>query len=442
MTLEALKSVDPAVEHVAQLIARLDRCFVLGFARLGDEQLDALESLSRTFTGTPLGGALEEAFSAIESGAFSEQQFVVLAAARAALQGAQHDALVAQAEAALGRSATASEPSAGEPVELPGPVSVWCESARQWLVEIALSGFMQLESATLRPFAATLEQLQGAPEAVRQAALLTGLLNELDASLPVASLDVVPTYRWVDLWSRAMLACVKPPPVPSSEPVSGTLEVLGVDLRHHASFASIVAWCVLNEERVVTVSLSAYKVDVIVGSEIWDVFPEGGALFKALSRGKTLNIKDMELRSTGELIWDADAVSEDGKSSALGQAERLFAPDASGLTGLKLLGFDRHPVQVAVPVFLSDYKVKDGVIDGELAVAASRMCSSSELDMKSVEKSSALFGLLRFDGDAWSVQPLRVQAGKSEVYTGSSAAQSKSASLKTLQGFANKLLRA
>src|SRR5205823_2905039 len=138
---------------------------------------------------------------------FVEQHFVALAAARTAIQGAQHDALRQQAAAALGRTITNDtlEAPAVAVGELPGPIKVWQESTRHWLMELALAGFKQLEYQTLAPFSATLEQLQGEPSMSRLAALLTGFLHELLDSMPVAALPSVPAYRWVDLWARAMI---------------------------------------------------------------------------------------------------------------------------------------------------------------------------------------------------------------------------------------------
>ena len=48
----------------------------------------------------------------------------------------------------------------------------------------------------------------------------------------------MPVYRWADLWTRAMVASLRPAGTPAGRKVSGTLSVLGVDLRHHGYFVS------------------------------------------------------------------------------------------------------------------------------------------------------------------------------------------------------------
>src|SRR5205085_10559496 len=166
MGLHELQTVPEDVRHATEVIAGLDRCFLVGFGRLGPEQAEALQALRRICTGTPLERPVGTAVEALGRNEFVEAHFVALAAARAAIQGAQYDALRAQAARALGRPAeggAADGPPAGEAGEVPGPVRVWQESTRHWLMELALAGFKQLEDQTLAPFAATLEQIQGEP---------------------------------------------------------------------------------------------------------------------------------------------------------------------------------------------------------------------------------------------------------------------------------------
>src|SRR5262245_41420879 len=105
MSLADLAAPPAAVADAAALIDRLDQAFSGGFARLAEEHLLALEAIQHAFAGTPLSSAVQSAVEGISRSEFLDKHFLVLAAARAALQGAQHDALVAQAAAALGRPA-------------------------------------------------------------------------------------------------------------------------------------------------------------------------------------------------------------------------------------------------------------------------------------------------------------------------------------------------
>src|SRR5438105_1873572 len=151
MSLKELAELPPGVSAVADTVAALDRCFLVGFGRLGPEQNQALQSLGRILTGTPLETPVADALAAVGRNEFVDRHFAALAAARAALQAAQYDALRTQANTALGRkiSEKPAEQSYSTPTEAAGSLGVWQESTRNWLMELALAGFQQLEESTL-----------------------------------------------------------------------------------------------------------------------------------------------------------------------------------------------------------------------------------------------------------------------------------------------------
>jgi hypothetical protein len=129
MGLKELLTVPEGVRRAAAVIAGLDRCFVVGFGRLGPEQAQALQALGRICAGTPLKDVVGAAVEALARNEFVERNFAALAAARAALQGAQYDALREQAAEALGRTppdGAAAEPSAAD---VPDALKVWQGSA-------------------------------------------------------------------------------------------------------------------------------------------------------------------------------------------------------------------------------------------------------------------------------------------------------------------------
>src|SRR5947209_5787761 len=127
MSLQALLAVPENVRQAGAVVAALDRCFVVGFGRLGPEQHAALQALERVCAGTPLGGAVKNAVAALGRSEFVDRHFAALAAARAALQGAQYDALRAQARTALGRGVEATNGFAPAPPPEEGPIASWQE---------------------------------------------------------------------------------------------------------------------------------------------------------------------------------------------------------------------------------------------------------------------------------------------------------------------------
>ncbi len=442
MSLQTLLSIPDPVRQTEEVLAGLDRCFLIGFGRLGPEQHDALRSLTRICAGTPLGQPVEKAVAALGRSEFLDRHFVVLAAARAALQAAQYDALREQARTALGRPTAAAPPpdgggSPGKLTEESGPIGVWQESARNWLMELALAGFQQLEAQTIFPFLATLEQLQGEPRTIRLAALLTGFLNELLDSMPVSALPAIPLYRWADLWTRGMLASAAPPLPPAGRKVSGRFTFLGADLHTHGFFVSCDCYGLLEEtggaNRIARLTLSAYKVSVVDGSDLWSCLPNvAGDPLRGLSQHLTFQIDDMTLLPGGDLLWDGKATAK-GESAFLNLTQQKFAPGADQAPqGLVCSAQDRHPVHLAELVFLGPYQVVKGnelqldLGDGvQLPVAVKRMCGGAELQPVHVPDSRSMLGLLRFDGGRWEVQPLAViiEGKKAEVrFTGMGAA--------------------
>ncbi len=456
--LKSLATTPEGVQRAAELIDGLDQAFMVGFGRLGAEQLRTLDTLGKAFTGTPLDARLSEALAAVRRNEFVEKHFVALAAARSALQGAQHDALSAQAAEALGRPALGEAPGVEADVQAqPSHHEVYLESVRHWLMEVALGGFLQLTPETLLPFGATLEKLQAEPGLLRASSLLTGFFEELVFSMPVSALHEVPAHRWVDLWSRAMVLSVKTPPPVRREAASGNMHLMGVDLRQHGFFASAVFHALLVEgdsARHVRATLSQYKVDVVFGTELWRLLGvKASRLVQALSEGKQLSVKDMPITQAGDFLWNDAKASLVSKLDVEGPASKWLVAGAK-LQRCALPGWDRHPAQLGELVYISDHRLtgREGssptlaLADGtNLPVATERMAMATDFSVTELGMGPVV-GLLRYDRGGWRVQPLTLVKKGKKVETlvlGSLAAGgSGKGALEILRYKAGKLLRA
>lgn len=450
--MESLSALPEGIEQTDALIDRLDDCFMLGFSRLGADQTEALASIARTFAGTPLADRLKAAVEGISRAEFREEHFTALAAARCALQGAQYDALM---DAGTGALSLQREPlQLGDAPETPGPIGNWMTSTRQWLLELALAGFMQLDQQSVSPFIATLEQLQQHGGAPRLAMLLTGYVHELNDSIPASQLAVVPSRRWVDLWCRAMVSALKLPAPPASSDISGTLYLLGLDLRHHTNAVSAAFYGVIeggDVARFVRVTVSAYKVELVTDEEVFQAFDEDRELlFSSWSKGKALDISGMTLRDSGDLIWDGSKAKLGKGYDLFVMANQFFGKDAAPLRVADVAPEDRHPVQIALPVYSSSYKVaKSGdriEVDlggASVGVDGERMSAVGGFQADDVQGTKECFGLLRFDGGIWSLQPLVATKGKVLMRAGDKASTSRSSSstISVLKERAGKLLR-
>ena len=454
--LRPLMRVPEAVTRAAALVRGLDACLLVGFGRLGAEQSAALAAWGRALGGTPLGAALGRSLAALGANEFVPRHVAVLAAARAAVQGAQYAALRAQAAECLGRSADGPDSSGAErPGDgtamsdgtargSGGAVAVLCDSARQWLMELAITGFKQLDAATLAPFSATLENLQSNPNTGRLACLLTGFQQEMLAALPIGKGSAVPVYRWADLWTRAMVGSLAAErgqdagATPVGK-VSGTLTVLGVDLRQHATFVSAVVYGILQQGggggggaeagRVVRVTLNSYKVGDLRGREVWRCFAADQGvlpLLRAVSTHVPLKLKDMTLLASGDLLWDGSATEAGGKPADVFRVAAEWLGPGSAARWPGVMPADRHPVQLGEPVLMQGVRVEaredDGgrgedhvvvVEDDELALPlmTARLPPGGELTREDALAADTVLGLLRFDAGGWRVQPLAVRPG-------------------------------
>lgn len=420
--LTTLQQLPDGVSETTALIAQLDQCFLSGFTNLDNTQEETLASLRRVFTGTPLAQPLSDSLAAILRNEFMSSHFMGLASTRAALQGAQFDHLQQQVRTALNRSAPSeAEIAQTKKAELPSHAQVWMESAQQWLMELALSGFARLNAGTLTPFMATLEQIQSEAQLVRPAALLTGFFNELIAAVPIADATDVPLYRWVDLWTRAMISTSQPASSTSSTLVSGHLSLLGIDVRQHANFVNLVIYGVLDHDtpQLVRIPFSSYKVDAVSEQQTWLLFPQIALLLEGLAKKKALQVQNMSLLPTGDLIWRGEAELA-GKYDLLKTADQWFAAERNDTPTLPFTPpLNRHPIQLAEPLFLDGYTITEDndrlfikQDDTIFPIATERLGTLSEITPETLKKSSQLFGLLRYDAGKWAIQPLSIFALK------------------------------
>ena len=428
VNIESLQTLPPGVAEATALIEHMDDCLHHGFTRLGPQQRDGLDAFADAFAGSPLEQKLADAVAALGRSEFVVAHFLALASARLALQGAQYDALIAQARDVFG---LASPDVEERPSVSPSGAAAWLSSAQQWLMELALTGFQHLEEEAIAPFSATLHPIQGDPELTELAALLTGFVNELLAHTPANRHAALPVFRWADLWASAMIRTLQAPGEPTFRRVNGALTPLGLDRQSHANFVCAVLYGVFEDAegaQTVRLPLVSYKVDTLAGAAIWDLFDAVATpILQALEGGKTLNIPAADLVANGDLILRA--------APETGQDADPFAADLSALPVLPAAL--RHPVHIAEPVHLSG--------PSPLPLAVERLSADTEFNDKTLSGASDTIGLLRFDQGGWRLQPLCIRSQKTQVMSGQGLLKAhgklKSKTLSILRERAGKLLR-
>ncbi len=427
---EQLSELPAGFSQTNELIAKLDSCINTGFSRLTPDQNAGLAELASAFSGSPLAEPLKEAVAAIGRSEFLVRHFCLLAAARAALQGAQYDALQSQLGDTLGYEPT--EPPAVEPTGPETHASAF-SSIQQWLMEIAIGGFNNIEEAAVAPFMASLENIQAQSQLTGLASLLTGFVNELLRYIPVDRHETLPVFRWADLWTAIMIRAQQLTPTTPGTSVDGDVVLLGTNIQGHENFVCINIYGLLktSENTVcVRIPLNSFKVDIVRGPEVWDLFGDiGQQILKAIENKKAIKVTKAELMANGDLILRS--------KPRLGKASDPFSV-ADELTPLpSLTPINRHPIHLAELVCVEG--------DGGFPIATDRLQIDSEITEKVLAKAEQTIGLLRFDQGRWELQPLAVQTEKATVLAGDSMLKArtklKSKTLAILQERSSKLLR-
>lgn len=411
------------VDHALDLLERLDLVLARGLARTGPEEARTLTGLTAATEASPVGHAVGNAVGKILAGAGDADDLTVLAGARTAVLGAVHDALLAQLDAALGRARPRSggaHPPAGVAATHPAPAThPALAGCRAWLQELAVVGWHGVDHDIASGGEQVVAALLAEPTLRRPAVLLDGLTAELQAASPIASMTELPARRWADLWARALLLTrtAGTGTGPAPEPVTGRLLPLGVDVQEHPTAVQLQVHGLLEPAsggptRLVRWTVGAGKVDTVTGPGLWQLFADRPVLLHALARGRSVEITDLPLHPTGDLVWD-ERRARPGEAADPFTVARVALADATGGAPASL---DRHPVHLREPVLVEDCAVAtDGpgprlrLGDHSLAVDLDHLPSCGPLTAAHVTGADACLGLLRHDGREWVLQPLTVR---------------------------------
>ncbi|MEU1048500.1 hypothetical protein ABZ400_25540 [Streptomyces sp. NPDC005897] len=410
------------VEGLDEALAAVDgfdAVLVEGLLRPRPAQAGGLSGLADAVAGTPLASRVAEAAGKTSAGGGDEGHFVALAAARTALLGSVHDALVARVDEVTGRpvadTATAA-PGSGE--DRPGNLLV---AARGWLCDLARTGWRGIDHDLVGGAAPVVSAMLPDPALRRLATLLDGFAAELAACCPGAALERVPVRRWADLWARALLLTLPgTASAPAVDAVSGRLLPLGVDVQEHATAVQAQVHAVFEPadggaSRLVRASVSAPKPDTVVGAGLWQLLRPHISLLAATGEGRAVQLDAMPLTAEGDLLWD-DARARAGEPADAFTTARVALPAAAAFAVSPL---DRHPARIAVPVLLEGYGVADAedgaggavldVAGCRVRVDTDRVPAAGPLTPAAVASSGACLGLLRWDAGEFLLQPLAVE---------------------------------
>ncbi|MCX4734251.1 hypothetical protein [Streptomyces sp. NBC_01363] len=414
MRTDLLSETITGLDEALTAVDAFDRALVAGLLRPQPARTAGLTGLAHAVAGTPLAARVAEAAEKAAGGAASEDHFVALAAARTALLGSVHDALMTRIEEATGRprsEETVPSPTGQQAVNL-------LAAARSWLSDLARSGWQGIDHDVVSGAAPVVSAMLPDPSLRRLATLLDGFAAELAASCPGTSLERIPARRWADLWARALLLTL---PGAADVPVTGTatgrLLPLGVDVHEHATAVQAQVHAVFEpadgtSPRLLRAGISVPKPDTVVGAGLWQLLRPHMSLLAAVSEGRSMDLTDMPVTAEGDLVWSDEHARRGEPADAFATA-RVALPTAADAATAPL---DRHPARIAVPVFLEGYAAhKDDdaltfTFAGDpLAVDTDRIPTAGPLTPEAVAASGVCIGLLRWDAGTYRVQPLAVE---------------------------------
>ncbi|MFJ8911228.1 hypothetical protein [Amycolatopsis sp. NPDC102389] len=409
MRVDLLTDPIAGLDEALAVVDAFDDVLVAGLLR--PQKIAGLTELADAVAGSPLAARVAEAAEKTAAGAAGEEHFVSLAAARIAVFGSVHDAVFARLAEATGRPLGEDPTRQAAETESPNLLA----AARSWLSDLARAGWQGIDHDLISGSAQVISALLAEPSLRRLAVLLDGFAAELAASCPGAALDRVPVRRWGDLWSRAMVLTL-PAATPAVGTVTGRLLPLGVDLLEHATAAQAQVHAVFEPEdgtapRLVRANVTAPKPDTIIGAGIWQLLRPHLSLLTAISEGRSMDLVDMPVTGEGDLLWQ-DELARLGEPADAFSTARVALPKAVMPVVAPL---DRHPVRIAVPVFLEGYDIEGDedqltftFAGNRLPVETDRIPAAGPLTPKAVASSSACIGLIRWDG-GFRLQPLAVE---------------------------------
>lgn len=330
MRADLLAETISGLDEALAAVDAFDRALVAGLLRPQPAQAVGLTELAHAVTGTPLAAKVAEAAEKTAAGAASEDHFVALSAARTALLGSVHDALMTRAQEATGR------PRNEETVPAPGgqQAANLLAAARSWLSDLARSGWQGIDHDVVSGSAQVVSAMLPDPALRRLATLLDGFAAELAASCPGAALERIPARRWADLWSRAMLLTLPgAADIPKTGTATGRLLPLGVDVQEHATAAQAQVHAVFEPAdgtapRLVRAGVSVPKPDTVVGAGLWQLLRPHMSLLAAVSEGRSMDLAGMPVTAEGDLVWSDEHAHPSEPADAFATA-RVALPTAT-----------------------------------------------------------------------------------------------------------------
>ena len=399
-------SVD--LDKAIKLTHNISLLFNNGFSKLIQKEKATLNQLAEGFTNSPLRDIIPQGIEKLLKADFHKDNFTALVLAITSIHGAIHDALYDTAVKMLGeeRKFFAQEESTAFE-EHNDETRMLLDNIQNWLIDIAIRGFSDLNIETIQSFETVLQTVEDQSELKRLGVILRGLSNEFILVLSQTKEEGYPIQtRWMELWCKAYLLTLKKHVPAKGIKVKGNLRLIAVQTHLHRNFLTIVFNGILEHKKekiYVEIEKSKYIIDLIPIEEFWNQFKkENDKLFSGLLSSKVIAVKEGILHQNGYLVLnDHELTTEVFK--LLDVVQKALKDGSLSIS--KIQAIDRHPIHFKLPCIIKKEYIKQQTVkldDKEIPIRFE--LQPTKRSMSASLKENMLMEL-RFD-NGWFFKPL------------------------------------
>ena len=407
------------VDKAYKLIQDLSLLFQNGFSKLIQKEKDTLNQLAIGFTNSPLRDIVPQGIEKLQKADFQKDNFTALVLAITSIYGAVHDALYEDAEKILGKERIfLSHENSTAFKEHNVETGTLVENIQNWLIDMAIRGFLDLNIETIQSFEPVLQAVEDQVELKRLGVILRVLSNEIIIVLSNPKDEgYTIQLRWMDLWIKAYLLTLKKQIPSKGIKVKGNLKLVALQTYVHKNFLTIVLNGILEHKKekiYVEVEKSKFIIDLIPIEEFWDQLKqENQKLFDGLFKSKIITIKDGTLQQSGNLnLTDYEITAETFHLLDVVQK----SVDQNTLTISKIQALDRHPIHFKLPCIIKKEDIQNQIAKiGDIEIPIRFDLQPTKKILGSFLKGTILMEL-HFD-NGWFFKPL-TSMGTANVFLG------------------------
>ncbi len=407
------------LDNVVKLTQDLSSLFNNGFSKIIQKEKDVLDQLAKGFVNSPLRDIVPQGIEKLQKSDFRKDNFTALVLATTSIYGSIHDALYEKAGEFLKKDITFfTHKNDTTFEEHSNEVKTLLDNIQNWLIDIAIRGFSDLDMESIQSFEPVLQTVENHKELQRLGVILRGLSNEIIlVRSDTKDKDYSIQVRWMDLWCKAYILTLKKTIPAKGTKIKGNLKLITIQTHIHRNFLTIIFNGILEHKKeniYVEIEKSKFIIDLIPIEEFWFQFKkENQKLFDGLLKSKVITINDGVLQQNGNLVLTDFKLSTE-TFDLLDIVEKSV--NKKSLLISKIQAIDRHPIHFKLPCLMKiedsknqSVKIDDKEIPIRFELQPTKKVLKTLLNTKMLME-------LRFD-NGWFFKPL-TSIGTANVFLG------------------------